>query len=575
MRRVDWHGGSFQLTDLSYNGTYVRFNDGEIVSLRRGSCTLHGSGTIGLGGSPSDPGSACVSFEVLRFADTQPQVPLDAALTDCDARALRRRRPHQRPALRRDLPLRRRRSRCETAASGAEALELVRSWTPDLLVIDLHLPDTERLPAAAGAARRARLRRRAGLPVHRRRSRRVVEQPARDAGFDGCWTKPVELPAGAGRPGPLPPDSHSPMSFRPEPPFRHGQPARTAVLLVNLGTPDEPTPRALRRYLAEFLSDPRVVEIPRLVWWPILHGIILRTRPAKSAAKYASDLDARGLAAGGLDGTPGPGRGRAARRRAATTSWCATPCATASPRLPAVLDRLRAEGATRVLVLPLYPQYAAATTASVADAVMQWAAARAACPSCASSPIPRRPRLHRGAGPARRRRTGRRRAAAERLVLSFHGVPHRSLLLGDPYHCQCHKTARLLGERLGLRRRRTGRHLPEPLRQGRVAASPTPNRRWSRWQRSGVKRVDVMCPGFVADCLETLEEIAQEARDAFMRAGGEQFRYIPCLNDDAVWIGALTDLVERELQGWETRQPPDEAALAAQAARALALGATI
>ena len=363
------------------------------------------------------------------------------------------------------------------------------------------------------------------------------------------------------------------MNFRPEPPFRHGQPARTAVLLVNLGTPDEPTPRALRRYLAEFLSDPRVVEIPRLAWWPILHGIILNTRPAKSAAKYATVWTPEGspLAVWTARQTQGVAAQLAARGHHVTVRHAMR---YGNPGLPAELDRLRAEGATRILVLPLYPQYAAATTASVADKLMQWAATARRLPALRFvaeyhddpgyiEALARRVEAHWQA-----------QGRADRLVLSFHGVPHRSLLLGDPYHCQCHVTARLLGTRLGL-----GRDEMVVTFQSRFGKArwlePYTEPTLVAMAASGVKRVDVMCPGFVADCLETLEEIAQEARDAFLRAGGEQFRYVACLNDDATWIGALTDIVEREMQGWETRQPPDEAALAAQAARALAQGATV
>jgi len=363
------------------------------------------------------------------------------------------------------------------------------------------------------------------------------------------------------------------MSYRPEPPFRHGQPARTAVLLVNLGTPDEPTPRALRRYLAEFLSDPRVVKIPRLAWWPILHGIILNTRPAKSAAKYATVWTPEGspLAVWTARQTQAVAAQLTARGHHVTVRHAMR---YGNPGMPAALDRLRAEGATQVLVLPLYPQYAAATTASVADKLMQWAAAARRLPALRFVAEYHDDPGYIEALAQRVEAHWQAQGRADRLVLSFHGVPHRSLLLGDPYHGQCHKTARLLGARLGLDgdemvvtfQSRFGKaRWLEPYTEPTLVAMAA----------SGVKRVDVMCPGFVADCLETLEEIAQEARDAFMRAGGEQFRYVACLNDDAVWIGALTNLVERELQGWETRQPPDEAALAAQAARALALGATI
>ena len=362
------------------------------------------------------------------------------------------------------------------------------------------------------------------------------------------------------------------MNFRPEPPFRHGQPARTAVLLVNLGTPDEPTPRALRRYLAEFLSDPRVVEIPRLAWWPILHGIILNTRPAKSAAKYATVWTPEGspLAVWTARQTQGVAAQLAARGHRVTVRHAMR---YGNPGLPAELDRLRAEGATRILVLPLYPQYAAATTASVADKLMQWAAAARRLPALRFVAEYHDDPGYIGALAARVQAHWQVHGRAERLVLSFHGVPHRSLMLGDPYHCQCHKSARLLAERLGLAadevlvtfQSRFGKaKWLEPYTEPTLVALAG----------QGIRHVDVMCPGFVADCLETLEEIAQEASAAFIGAGGQAFRYIPCLNDDPAWIAALAAIVERQLQGWDTRAAPDAAQLARQRERALAMGAS-
>jgi ferrochelatase len=361
------------------------------------------------------------------------------------------------------------------------------------------------------------------------------------------------------------------MTFRDEPAYRHGSAPRTAVLLVNLGTPDEPTAAALRRYLAEFLSDPRVVEIPRLVWLPLLHGIILRTRPAKSAAKYASIWMPEGsplavwtsrqatLLAASLGE-----RGHDVIVRSAMRYG--------EPSVASVMDRLRADGVTRVLVLPLYPQYAAATTASVADAVLKWA--------CGARRMPELRFIneyHDDAGyidalAERVQQHWRDNGRGERLVLSFHGVPHRSLMLGDPYHCQCHKTARLLGERLGLAKGEL--MLTFQSRFGKAKwLEPYTEPTLRELAAQGIKRVDVMCPGFAADCLETLEEINQEAREAFIEAGGETFEYIPCLNDQPSWIAALATVAERHLQGWQTRAAPDAAALERQRQRALELGA--
>lgn len=361
------------------------------------------------------------------------------------------------------------------------------------------------------------------------------------------------------------------MSFRPEPEYRHGSAARTAVLLVNLGTPDAPTAPALRRYLAEFLSDPRVVEIPKIAWWPILHGIILRTRPARSAAKYATVWTAEGSplavwtqrqAAAVRERLQAAGH-RVLVRHAMRYG---------NPSIPDVLDTLRGEGVTRVLVLPLYPQYAGATTASVADKVMQWSQQARRMPELRFVGEYHDDPGYIAALAVRVQAHWAAHGRGERLVLSFHGVPHRSLLLGDPYHCQCHKTARLLGEALDLPREQLVVTFQSRFGKARWLEPYTePTLRALAAQ--GIKAVDVICPGFVADCLETLEEIADEAREAFLEAGGQAFHYIECLNDQPQWLEALALLAERHLQGWDTRSADDAAALAAQQARAQALGA--
>ena len=361
------------------------------------------------------------------------------------------------------------------------------------------------------------------------------------------------------------------MSFSTEPAYRHGSAPRTCVLLVNLGTPDAPTPAALRRYLAEFLSDPRVVEIPRLLWWLILNGLILRVRPAKSAAKYASVWTPEGsplavwtqAQARLLDEHLRERGHRVVVRHAMRYG---------EPAVAGVLGAMRTLGITRILVLPMYPQYAGATTASVADAVMAWALKARRLPELRYIG-----EYHDDAGyidalAERITAHWRDRGRAEKLVLSFHGVPHRSLMLGDPYHCQCLKTARLLGERLGL-----GKGQMVVTFQSRFGKAkwlePYTEPTLVALAAQGVRSVDVMCPGFVADCLETLEEIAQEARDAFVEAGGQDFRYIPCLNDSPRWIEALGGVAERHLQGWDTQLSLDAPALQAQRERALELGA--
>jgi ferrochelatase len=344
------------------------------------------------------------------------------------------------------------------------------------------------------------------------------------------------------------------MSFAPEPTFAHGVAGKTAVLICNLGTPDEPTPRAVRRYLAEFLADPRVVEIPRLLWLPILHGIVLRVRPAKSARKYAAIWMKEGsplkvwtekqalLLAGYLGQRGHPVLVRHAMRYG-------------QPSIASALDALRASGAERVLVLPLYPQYAAATTASVVDAVAAWAVRRRNLPELRFVK-----HYHDDPGyiGALARRVGDHwmtHGRPDRLVLSFHGLPKRSLTLGDPYHCECLKTGRLLAERLKLREDSVV--VTFQSRFGKAEwLQPYTEPTLVELARQGVGRVDVFCPGFAADCLETLEEIDQEARAAFLAAGGKEFGYIPCLNDQHEGIAALAAIALRHMTGWA---PPESA----------------
>ena len=360
------------------------------------------------------------------------------------------------------------------------------------------------------------------------------------------------------------------MTLRPEPPLRHGTPSRTGILLVNLGSPAEPTAAATRRYLAEFLSDPRVVEIPRLVWWPILHGIILRVRPARSAAKYASIWMPEGSPLAVWTQRLAQGL-RAAFDQSGQAVVVQQAMRYGSPSVADGLDALRASGATRVLVLPLYPQYASATTASIWDAVGRWAGAARHLPEFrfvnryGDEPdyieaLAHSVRSHWDA-------KGRGRM----LVMTFHGLPERSLMLGDPYHCECHKTARLLAQALGLSpaeykvtfqsrfgRAQWLRPYTEPSLQEMAAA--------------GLERVDVICPGFPVDCLETLEEIGLEARDAFLQAGGREFHYIACLNATPGAVAAIAAVARRHLQGWPLSLP-DSTELTLQRERALHLGA--
>ncbi len=349
-------------------------------------------------------------------------------------------------------------------------------------------------------------------------------------------------------------------------PFSHRSAPTTAILLVQLGTPDRPDAAAVRRYLREFLSDPRVVEIPRLAWWPILHGLVLPTRPRQSARKYETVWTP--------DGSPLAihTRRQASMLRGALGDLgldveVVHAMRYGQPAIGPTLRALRDKNLARLLVLPLYPQYSGPTTASVFDAVTrelgQWR----------NLPELRLARgFHRDPGyisalVASIRGLWQASGRSDKLVLSFHGLPRRNLDLGDPYHCECLATARLVANELGVPaddvvvtfQSRFGKaRWLEPYTEPTLQAMA----------KKGVRSVDVACPGFVADCLETLEEIDQEVRHAFLKAGGKTFRYIPCLNTSADWIRALADLAQRQLEGWPVKRLAPELTERREALRA-------
>lgn len=361
------------------------------------------------------------------------------------------------------------------------------------------------------------------------------------------------------------------MPYAPEPPYEHGSPPATAVLICNLGTPEAPTAAALRRYLAQFLSDPRVVEIPRIIWKPLLHGVILRTRPAKSAAKYATIWTDEGSPlkvwterqAQGLD------RALAAQGHHVLVRHAMR---YGEPSIPTQLSALRAQGVKRVLVLPLYPQYSATTTASVFDEVFAWGQRTRHLPELRLVGRYHDHPAYIQALATRVREHWQAHGRPEKLVMSFHGVPKLTLTRGDPYHCECLKTGRLLAERLEL-----GAQDYVVTFQSRFGKAewlkPYTEPTLRELAREGIRHVDVICPGFVSDCIETLEEIAMEGKAVFMEHGGRIFHHIPCLNDLPQWIDALAGIAQEQLAGWPTREQPDPKALAAQRERALALGA--
>ena len=362
-----------------------------------------------------------------------------------------------------------------------------------------------------------------------------------------------------------------------EPPFAHDRAAHLGVLLVNLGTPDAPTTAAVRRYLREFLSDPRVVEIPRALWTPLLHGVILNVRPAKSAQRYATiwtregspllvhSLRQRTLLMGYL------GQRLKALGLPSDHAQIELGMRYGKPSIPEALRKLREGGCSRVLVLPLYPQYAASTTASALDAVFVEARCMRRVPALRVVDA-----FHDDAGYIKALAQNindywMKNGRPNMLVLSFHGVPRRTLERGDPYHCHCRKTGRLVATELGLTSEQYV--ITFQSRFGRAAwLTPYTQPTLIALAKEGMRRVDVACPGFVSDCLETLEEIAQEGQAAFLKAGGKEFHYIPCLNERPAWISALADLAVRNLQGW-LDPPPDASAREATLARAKALGA--
>jgi len=323
---------------------------------------------------------------------------------------------------------------------------------------------------------------------------------------------------------------------------------RVGVLLVNLGTPDAPTPQAVRRYLKQFLSDPRVVEIPRLVWWPILNGIILNTRPKRSAHAYAQVWTSQGSPLAAITREQAE-RLQAMLGDAALVRWAMR---YGNPALGPELAAMKAAGCERVLICPLYPQYSGATTASAVDALgaqlaaMRWQPAVRTLPPYYDDP------LH---ITALRSDLARQLDALpfrpEVLLLSFHGMPERTLHLGDPYHCQCRKTARLLSEVLAPAYPGLRVEVSFQSRFGRAKwLEPATDAVLEAEAKAGTRRLAIAAPGFSADCLETREELAIRGREQFLAAGGTDYAALDCLNASDAGMAMIEALVRRELAGW-------------------------
>lgn len=356
--------------------------------------------------------------------------------------------------------------------------------------------------------------------------------------------------------------------------YRHDAPECLGVLLTNLGTPDTPSVPDVRRYLAEFLWDPRVVEMARLPWWLILHGTILRTRPARSARAYRSIWTAAGsplLAIARRQATalqsllsarfPGPVKVALGMRYG-------------NPSIASALTELRQAQARRILAFPLYPQYSASTTASAFDAVTQELARWRWLPELRFVNQYHDEPGYIDALAQSIRDHWAERGEPARLLFSFHGLPKAYFAQGDPYHCQCQKTARLVAERLGLA---PGRWFVSfQSRLGKQEwLQPYTDATLRNWGAAGVTSVQVLSPGFSADCLETIEEIDAENRHLFLAAGGREYSYIPCLNDRPDHLALLADLIARHACGWPelSGSAATAEALAQRVERARAMGA--
>lgn len=342
---------------------------------------------------------------------------------------------------------------------------------------------------------------------------------------------------------PQPSDPHA-LSVNPPP--REAGPI--GVLLVNLGTPDEPTAKSIRRYLSEFLSDTRVIEIPQWLWQVILQGVILTLRPRKLVPRYRQIWLDRGSPLLVWSQAQAQGVQKALQARG-VVAHVQLGMRYGNPSVGAAMDALRAQGCDRILTVPMYPQYAASTTATAVDCVAGHAARLRDQPELRFIKRYHDQPAYIDALAHQVRQYWQQNGKPQRLLLSFHGLPRRVIEQGDPYHRDCVETMLLLQQRLG-----DDAGLVHMSFQSRFGAEqwlqPYTEPTLKAWAAQGITKVDVMCPGFLADCLETLEEIQVECRDAFLAAGGEQFRYLPCLNDDPVWIDGFTAIIQRHLAGW-------------------------
>lgn len=346
--------------------------------------------------------------------------------------------------------------------------------------------------------------------------------------------------------------------------YDHSRELAVGVLVANLGTPEAPTAAALRPYLRQFLSDPRVVEYNRPLWWAILNGIVLTFRPKKSAELYKNIWTEDGSPLLVASENLTDAVEERLRERFAGPIHCALGMTYGEPSMKKALAELKSKNCRRIVVLPLYPQYSSTTVGSVFDAVTQELQGERWVPELRTIHHYADDDAYVAALAKRVRAHWDEHGEPDRLVTSYHGIPKRYFLNGDPYHCQCHETTRLLVEKLGCDPEKVivtfqslfGREeWLQPYTEDTLEAMP----------EAGIRKVDVICPGFSVDCLETIDEIDREYREVFEEAGGEKYRYIPCLNDDDDHADLLADLVSNNLYGWvEPHADADREAVAAE-----------
>ncbi|BCE00417.1 ferrochelatase [Marinicellulosiphila megalodicopiae] len=343
------------------------------------------------------------------------------------------------------------------------------------------------------------------------------------------------------------------MKFKGKSHFSHKQPAKIGVLITNLGTPQAPTKKALRVYLKEFLSDPRVVEVPKLIWWCILNIVILNIRPARSAKAYAGVWTDEGS----------PLLVHSLHQHKALTDKLKQQYGDdvvvelamryGQPSISTALDSMQEQGVTKLVVLPLYPQYSASTSASTFDAIAQDFMKRRWIPDFRFISHYHDNEGYIQAMANKIQKHWDSNGQPDKLLFSYHGIPKRYLDEGDPYHCECYKTSRLIAEKLGLSKEQYMTTFQS--RFGREEwLQPYTDFTLKSFPKQGIKFVQIVCPGFSADCLETIEEIGEENRDYFLEAGGEKFEYIKALNADAEHIDALANIIQTSIADWSIQQ---------------------